>query len=182
MRIAIFSDIHDHVWNLAIALDSISGCDALICCGDLCSPFVIGQIARGFAGPVRIVFGNNDADLFRMTARLPRYPHVHLKGEFFEEEFAGRRVAVNHFPEIALAIARSDGYDAVFYGHNHVFSIATPGARTLAVNPGSIMGAQFDKDGNRTDVAATFAVYDTTNNTAEDCQLAGGAASNSAVP
>jgi putative phosphoesterase len=161
MRIAILSDIHDNVWKLDIALKHVASADALICCGDLCSPFILDQLARGFANPIHIVFGNNDADTFRITSKQPKYPHVRLRGEFFEEEFDGRRVAVNHFDNIALAIARSDLYDAVFYGHNHVFDIRKLGMKTLAVNPGSIMGCQFDGQVQRIEVAPTFAIYDT---------------------
>jgi len=70
MKIAIFSDIHDHIWNLEAALGAIQACDALLVCGDLCSPFIIDQLANGFpARPIHIVFGNNDGDLFRMSRR-----------------------------------------------------------------------------------------------------------------
>ncbi|MCC6392015.1 MAG: metallophosphoesterase family protein, partial [Bryobacterales bacterium] len=89
----------------------------------------------------------------------------------FEEEFGGRRVAVNHFDNIALAIARGGEYDAVFYGHNHVFDIRKLGARTLAVNPGSIMGCRFDAQANRTDVASTFVLYDTETGTAQGYRI-----------
>lgn len=175
MRIAILSDIHDQVWNLDLALSHLAQADAMICCGDLCSPFILDQLGRGFAKPLHIVFGNNDADTFRITSKLSKYPHVRLRGEFFEEEFDGRRIAVNHFDNIALAIARSDVYDAVFYGHNHVFDIRRPGAKTLAVNPGSILGCQFDAQAFRTDVDPTFAIYDTTTGAAQGYRIHAGA-------
>ncbi len=171
MRIAILSDIHDNVWKLAAALEFAADADVMICCGDLCSPFVLDQLARGFSKPLYIVFGNNDADTFRITSKTPKYPHVRLRGEFFEEEFGGRRVAVNHFDNIALAIARGGEYDAVFYGHNHVFDIRKLGARTLAVNPGAIMGCRFDAQANRTDVASTFVLYDTETGTAQGYRI-----------
>jgi putative phosphoesterase len=171
MRIAILSDIHDNVWKLATALEFVADAGVMICCGDLCSPFILDQLARGFSKPIHIVFGNNDADTFRITAKTPKYPHVRLRGEFFEEEFGGRRVAVNHFDNIALAIARGGEYDAVFYGHNHVFDIRKLGARTLAVNPGSIMGCQFDAQANRTDVPSTFVLYDTEAGTAQGYRI-----------
>jgi putative phosphoesterase len=142
----------------------------MICCGDLCSPFILDQLARGFANPLHIVFGNNDADTFRITAKTAKYPHVRLRGEFFEEEFGSRRIAVNHFDNIALAIARGGQHDAVFYGHNHVFDIRTLG-RTLALNPGSIMGCQFDAQANRTDVDSTFAIYDTKSGQAQGYRI-----------
>lgn len=175
MRIAVLSDIHDHVWNLTTALNSIADCDALICCGDLCSPFVLDQLARGFARQMHIVFGNNDADLFRITAKSPKYPNVHLRGEFFEQDFDGKRIAVNHFDNIARAIAAGGAYDAVFYGHNHIYDVRTYG-RTLALNPGSVMGAQFDAAANRTDVEPSWAIYDTSAHSATGFAISNGVA------
>lgn len=171
MRIAVLSDIHDNVWMLDVALQAVAPCDAMICCGDLCSPFVLDQLARGFSKPLHIVFGNNDADTFRITSKAAGYSHVKLRGEFFAEEFAGRKIAVNHFDNIALAIAASGAHDAVFYGHNHVFDIRAVG-RTLALNPGSIMGCQFDSKANRTAVDPTFAIYDTASGTAAGFRIA----------
>lgn len=175
MRVAILSDIHDNVWKLEAALRVVADCDAMVCCGDLCSPFVLDQLARGFTRPLHIVWGNNDADTFRITAKTVKYPHVRLRGEFFEDDFGGRRVAVNHFDNIALAVARGGEYDAVFYGHNHVFDIRRLG-KTLAVNPGSIMGCQFDGQANRTDVASTFAVYDAVTGEARGYRIGEGGA------
>ena len=160
MRIAILSDIHDNVWKLAATLDAIRDADALICCGDLCSPFIVHQMGRGFAGPIHIVFGNNDGDLFRITANARQYEQIRIHGELFRGEFDGRRFAVNHYDSIARAIAASGEYDVVCYGHNHIFDIARIGT-TLAINPGAVMGATFAPDGSRTDVASTFVIYET---------------------
>ena len=159
MKLGILSDIHDHVWNLAAALPALAGCDALLCCGDLCSPFVVHQLGRGFGGPIHVVFGNNDADLFRITANARQYPQLALHGEFFRGEFAGRRVAMNHFDFIAREIAR-EGWDLVCFGHNHTFEITRAGG-CLLVNPGAVMGAVIEPGGGWRAVTPTAAVYDT---------------------
>ena len=160
MRIAILSDIHDNVWKLAAALAHLGGTDAMICCGDLCSPFIVHQLGRGFTKPIHVVFGNNDGDLFRITANARQYEHIRIHGEFFRGEFAGQRFAANHYENIARAIAASGEFDVVCYGHNHVYDIARVGS-TLAINPGSIMGATFAPDGVRTDTVSSFVIYDT---------------------
>lgn len=160
MRIAILSDIHDNVWKLVGALDAVAETDALICCGDLCSPFIVHQMARAFAKPIHIVFGNNDGDPFRIALNARNYAHVQVHGEFFRGEFDGRRFAANHFDNIAREIARSGEFDVVCYGHNHIYDVSRIG-RTLAINPGPVMGATFAADGTRTDVASTFVIYDT---------------------
>jgi len=160
MRLAILSDIHDNVWKLAAALDRVRGADAMIWCGDLCSPFIVHQLGRGFAAPIHVIFGNNDGDLYRITANAARYPHIKIHGEMLQGEFGGKRIAANHYDNIARAIAASGVYDVVCYGHNHVYDVSRIG-RTLAINPGSIMGATFAADGSRTDVPSTYVIYDT---------------------
>lgn len=158
MRLAILSDIHDNVWNLAIALAHLRDCDAMICCGDLCSPFVIDELANGFPHDIHFVFGNNDADQFRITNKTRIHTQVHLHGEFFEAELDGLRIAANHFDYLAKPIAPAGLHDVVCFGHNHVFEIARYG-KTFAINPGSIMGAHFTPDG-RVDVPPAFMVLE----------------------
>jgi putative phosphoesterase len=157
MRVAVISDIHDNLWNLTAAIEHLSAtAEVLICCGDLCSPFVMDLLAR-FPRRVEIVFGNNDADLFRITRKSSERVRVH--GEFFETVLDGKKIAVNHFDYLARPIAASGQYDMVCYGHNHDFSVTRVG-RTLALNPGPIMGARFP-GGQWEDVLPTFAVVDT---------------------
>ncbi len=170
MRIAILSDIHDNVWKLASALDAVQSADAMICCGDLCSPFIVHQLARGFSRPIHIIFGNYDGDLFRITKNAAAYKHIRIHGEWFRGELEGKRFAANHYDNIACAVAASGEFDVVCYGHNHVYSVTRTG-RTLALNPGSIMGATFAADGSRTDVSSTFIVYDTSADSARGFEI-----------
>jgi putative phosphoesterase len=160
MRIAILSDIHDNVWKLDAALKAVRDADVMLCCGDLCSPFIIHQLGRAFRGPIHIVFGNNDGDLFRIAANARHYGHIRLHGELFRDQFDGHRFAMNHYDNIARSLAASGEFDVVCYGHNHLFAIERIG-QTLVINPGAIMGAAFAPDGARTDVASTFVIYET---------------------
>ena len=168
MRIGILSDVHDHLANLAAAIEHLnaSAPEALICCGDLCSPFVVDELKK-FRGAVHIVFGNNDADLFRITRKCDARVQAH--GEFAELQLGGASIAVQHFDNIARPIAKSGEYDLVCFGHNHRISIAREG-RTLAVNPGPIMGVAFGSAGWER-VAPTFLVYDTAEKAVEAWRL-----------
>ncbi len=165
MRLAILSDIHDHVWNLKRALEWINNneIEAMVLCGDLCSPFILGMIQQAFAKPVHLVFGNNDGDPFRITRVAG--PQVVIHGELAELTFdpqkgelrtgwaaEGIRIAVNHFNDIAAGLAASNRYDVVIYGHDHRHRVAyydrTTGKylntsnthTTLVINPGTLMG------------------------------------------
>lgn len=157
MQIGIVSDIHDHLDHLRVAIRFLNErAEAMICCGDLCSPFVMDTL-REFRGPVHIVFGNNDADTFRITRKSDT--RLVLHGEFAELSFDGRRVAIQHFGFLAHPIAESGRYDLVCFGHNHRIGLRATG-RTLAVNPGTLMGYAFGPVGAEK-VPHSFALYDT---------------------
>ena len=159
MRVGVLSDIHDHLWALDAALQLLHDkADVLLCCGDLCSPFVIDELAR-FPGAVHIVFGNNDADLFRITSKAAKYPSLTLHGEFMSAVFGGKRIAMQHFDNLARPLARSGEFDAVCFGHNHQFEISRV-QDCLLLNPGCLLGAQFG-NGRREACRRTVLVYDT---------------------
>lgn len=139
MQLAILSDVHDNIWKLEQTLPLLQDADALIFCGDFCAPFTLKQLAEGFSGPIHAVFGNNDGDRFLLSRIAAGFDHVRLHGEFAELELDGLRVAVNHYPEIARALASSGRYDAVFYGHDHTLHMEQV-AKTHFINPGEIMG------------------------------------------
>jgi hypothetical protein len=160
MNIAILSDIHDNLWNLQFAIQTVqdAGAEVLICCGDLCSPFVIDELVK-FPGDIHIVFGNNDADLYRITSKAAKHAHCYLHGELLETVFDGSRFAVNHFNNIARPLAMSGQYDVVCCGHNHELEIARVG-ECMLINPGPVMGAKFSS-GHWENVEPSFIVYDT---------------------
>ena len=157
MKIAVVSDIHDNVWTLKAALTQLQEANVLLCCGDLCSPFIIGLMAEAFPGAIHVVEGNNEGDWRRITQVAARFSHVQLHGEFFEGEIDGKHVAMNHYPAIALPLAESGRYDLVCYGHDHRFAIERRGS-TLSLNPGALLG--YDPV-SKQDIAATFILYDT---------------------
>lgn len=161
MKIGIISDIHDNVWNLKAALEVVKDSEVLICCGDLCSPFIVDLMADGFTNQIHIVFGNNDGDQYRITNNAIKYDgRVMVHGEFAELNLAGKRFAVNHYPNIARSIAGAGDFDVVCYGHNHIYKVEECG-NTLMINPGAVMGY----DGvNKKVIPSTFVVYDTESN------------------
>ncbi len=153
MLVGIISDIHDNITNIRAAARLLRSAEVIICCGDLCSPFIVDELGKGFAGKdIHVVFGNNDADLFRITLKAGGYGQMALHGEFCELELDGKRFAVNHFDNIARALAKSDAYDVVCFGHNHQVELSQAGATRL-INPGEVFGGLTGK--------ATVVLYDT---------------------
>lgn len=153
MRIAVFSDIHDNIWNLEKALRQVSSYDTGLLCflGDFCAPFTLKQLAEGFPGPIHVVFGNNDGDQFLLGQIAAGFDHVTLHGQFAEVGADGRLIALNHYPDIAKPVAQSGDYDAVFSGHDHK-RYTHRYDNTLWANPGEIMG-RFGEP--------SFGIYDT---------------------
>lgn len=168
MRIALISDIHDHVWNLDAVLHHVQDADALLCCGDLCSPFVLSSIASAFKRPVHVVLGNNDGDLYRIMQIAHRSPHVTVHGELFSQELGGKRIVANHFPNVVELFDTAHA-DVIVYGHDHRFAVER-NAGTLTLNPGAVMGYNPIE---RRDVRPTYIVYDTGSHEAKGFALDG---------
>lgn len=139
MHIAVLSDIHDHLENLRRALQLVHGCGALLCCGDLCAPLTLREMAQGFAGPIHVVRGNNDGDMLIMARVAAETGRVTLYGEYGEIELGGRKIAFVHYPRLAEGLAALGDYDLVCHGHDHTARQLRVG-RTLLLNPGEIMG------------------------------------------
>ena len=164
MRLGILSDIHDNISALRDALARLEGVDTLICCGDLCSPFIINELGQGFTRDIHIVFGNNDGDLFRITKNSLAFPHIQLHGEMAELEFDGCRFGINHYDTIGRVFAASNRYDVVCFGHNHQFEISEVD-QTIVINPGEILGSLSG--------TSTFVTFDTTERRPERHELPG---------
>jgi putative phosphoesterase len=159
MKVAILSDAHDNIWKLGELLEDVgrSGAAVLLFCGDLCAPFTLKQIGEGFGGPVHVVRGNNDGDVLFLTRIANGMDNVTWHGSFAYLELDGRKVAINHYPQIARDQALCGQYELVCYGHDHTANVESLG-KTLLVNPGEVMG-RFGK--------STYAVYDTASGCAE---------------
>jgi putative phosphoesterase len=141
MKLAILSDIHDNIWKLDAALPHLAEAEAVIFCGDLCSPFTLDRLARGAAGrPVHVVWGNNEGDVRLMVKLIAAAGNVALHGQLAELELGGLRVAVNHYPEIARRLAESGAYDLVCYGHDHRAHEERLANGAMLLNPGEVMG------------------------------------------
>jgi len=153
MRIGILSDTHDHLPNIAKAVEAFSrsGVEAVIHAGDFCSPFTLPAFQQLADKGLKMyaVFGNNDGDRALLVQR---------GGDFcsFADgsrvvKLGGRTFAVMHYPDLADDLYRSRAYDVVIYGHNHKLRVEGEGHKLL--NPGTCAGYLAE--------AATIAVLET---------------------
>lgn len=140
MKVAVMSDTHDHIEILEHVIANINkqNPDAILHCGDLCSPFVLDRLSQ-FNGEVHIVFGNNEGDRFRILEVAKKFSSIKLHGELGFIQTENGKVAFTHRPEFARGLASTDDYIAVFYGHTHKKKADQIG-NTYLVNPGDLMG------------------------------------------
>jgi len=140
MRIAIMSDSHDNIWKLEKALPHLAAADVVLHCGDIIAPFMIIRLIKGTGGkPVHLIWGNNDGDKRLLTEVAASTDNIHLHGDYALLDLDGFRVALNHYPQVARALAESGNYDLVCYGHDHTAHAEWVG-NTLLLNPGELMG------------------------------------------
>jgi putative phosphoesterase len=168
MKIAVLSDIHDHLENLEKTLRLVKEqrCEAIIFCGDFCAPFIAPKLT-GPGLPVYAVLGNNDEDQWAIVRNIgaATMTVIPLADEFGEVELDKRLIAFIHYPKLARGLACLGTYDAVFYGHNHQPHQEIVG-KTLLANPGAVCGIHSGKPGK-----ATFGVYETRGKTFEVYEL-----------
>jgi uncharacterized protein len=157
VRIGILSDIHDNLWALEDALRALADTDALLGLGDYCASFTVATIGEGFAGPVHLVWGNNDGDKLAIGRVAAQHPQITLHGEWAKLELGGRKIALVHDPGLGRALAEGERFDLVCHGHDHQRNLTSVG-RTLLLNPGEVMGRR----GVR-----SVACYDTETGTAD---------------
>lgn len=140
MKIGVISDTHDNIWKIQEAIPHLIKTQMIVHCGDLCSPFVVRELAEPLVGlPIHIVWGNNEGDRFFISKVARDFPQVQLHGELAELDVQGLAVAVNHFPRIANALAHSGLYGLVCHGHDHQVREEWVGD-CLLINPGEMMG------------------------------------------
>lgn len=165
MKVAVIADIHENFHNLLKALKMIHDRDVarILCLGDLINGGV-AQILAESGLPVSCVWGNNDGDKMSILG------YVHSAGSTLRMEresygfveIDGRKLFLTHYPDLADPMAKSQEFDAVFYGHDHLRSEKRIGS-CLVVNPGELSS---HKTGT-----ATFAIYDTAQNQVEFVQI-----------
>jgi putative phosphoesterase len=138
MLIGIISDSHDNLPLLKKAVDYCNAVhvDRVLHAGDFISPFCAKELKR-LTAPVFAVFGNNDGE--RAVWRQSSNGWLTLNEHHYEEEWEHQKLLMMHVPEHIEALAISQQYDVIVYGHTHQPEIRKVG-KTLIVNPGECAG------------------------------------------
>ncbi len=159
MLIGIISDTHDNMPALHSAVEILNKRNVghVIHAGDFCSPFTFRALKHlncEFTG----IYGNNDGERLLLqklsNSRLFTPPHI--------LELAGKKIVIMHEHHVVDALADSNHFDLVVYGHTHTPDIRQQG-KTLIVNPGELSGWLYGK--------STIAIADLSTLTAELIEL-----------
>jgi len=140
MKIGIISDTHDQVERIKKAIEILNRekVDRAYHLGDICSPFSL-PLFKDLKCNVKAVFGNNDADIFKLVNRAPENFSFHDR--FFVDEVNGKKICLFHGDpeELAVRLFESGKYELLLRGHNHVAEIKR-NKKTLMINPGNLIG------------------------------------------
>ena len=119
MKLGVMSDSHDNIPNVkrAVALFNELGVDLVVHAGDFIAPFAIDPLGDLNCRVVG-VFGNNDGERIVVAKRFEAIGgEVHPN--LASASLGDKSIAVMHYPELAIPIAKSGDYDIVVYGHTH---------------------------------------------------------------
>lgn len=158
MKIAIISDIHENFHNLILALEEIErqNCEQILCLGDLMNAG-IAKVLSCSTIPVFMIWGNNDGEKAEIT-KVAHYKGSNLSVSLNTYDFLeidNRKIFISHYDDLAIPMANSGLYEAVFFGHTHISSFQKEN-ETWVVNPGEISA-------HKTGIAS-LAIYDTGTN------------------
>lgn len=138
MHLGVMSDSHDNIPNVkrAVALFNELDVDLVVHAGDFIAPFAIDPLGDLNCSVVG-VFGNNDGERIVVAKRFEAIGgEVHPN--LASASLGGRNIAVMHYPELAIPIAKSGDFDIVVYGHTHQIDIQK--SEALLLNPGETGG------------------------------------------
>lgn len=139
--LGLISDTHDNLKAVDQALKIFKDYNVklILHAGDWVAPFTLKRLAQ--AGIKIIgVFGNNDGEK-RLLLEFAKKFNVDLNTEIATININDKNIALIHGTSsiIVEALARSNMFDVVVYGHTHKKELRRIG-KTLLINPGEACG------------------------------------------
>ena len=138
MKIGIISDTHDNLPQIKKAVDIFNQekVELVLHAGDFVSPFTFLEF-KNLNYPLKGVFGNNDGDKLYLQEKFKGI------GELFPEPYQmnqnHKNIVILHKEELIDALAESQKYEIIIYGHTHQTDLRKIG-KTIIINPGECGG------------------------------------------
>ena len=138
MKIGIISDTHDNLPQIkkAVEIFNREKVELVLHAGDFVSPFTFLEF-KNINCPLKGVFGNNDGDKLYLQEKFK------VIGELYPAPYIvkinNKNVIMLHKEKLIDALAESQKYDVIIYGHTHRTDLRKIG-KTLIINPGECGG------------------------------------------
>lgn len=153
MKIGIISDTHDNLAQIKKAVDIFNRekVELILHAGDFVSPFTFLEF-KNLNCPLKGVFGNNDGDKLYLQEKFKGIGEIYSAP--YEAIIDHKNIIMLHKEKLIDALAESQKYDVIIYGHTHRTDLHKIG-KTLIINPGECSGWLSGK--------STIALLDLTN-------------------
>jgi len=138
MKIGIISDTHDNLPQIkkAVEIFNREKVKLVLHAGDFVSPFTFLEF-KNLNCPLKGVFGNNDGDKLYLQEKFKGI------GDLFPEPYQMnlnyKNIVILHKEELIDALAKSQEYEVIIYGHTHQTDLRKIG-ETIIINPGECGG------------------------------------------
>ena len=138
MKIGIISDTHDNLPQIkkAVEIFNREKVELVLHAGDFVSPFTFLEF-KNLACPLKGVFGNNDGDKLYLQEKFKGIGELYP--ESYQTTLDHKNIIMLHKEELINAIAESQRYEVIIYGHTHRIDLRR-NRKTLIINPGECGG------------------------------------------
>jgi len=138
MKIGIISDTHDNLPQIrkAVEIFNREKVELVLHAGDFVSPFTFLEF-KNLNCPLKGVFGNNDGDKLYLQEKFKGIGKLYPAP--YNVKINNKNVVMLHKEKLIDALAESQKYDVIIYGHTHRTDLRKIG-KTLIINPGECGG------------------------------------------
>ncbi len=138
MKIGIISDTHDNLPQIrkAVKVFNREKVELVLHAGDFVSPFTSLEF-KNLNCPLKGVFGNNDGDKLYLQEKFKGIGELYPAP--YNVNINSKNVIMLHKEKLIDALAESQKYDVIIYGHSHRTDLRKI-KKTLIINPGECGG------------------------------------------
>ena len=138
MKIGIISDTHDNLPQIkkAVEIFNREKVELVLHAGDFVSPFIFLEF-KNLSCPLKGVFGNNDGDKLYLQEKFKGIGELYPAP--YNVNINNKNVIMLHKEKLIDALAESQKYEVIIYGHTHRIDLRKIG-KTLIINPGECGG------------------------------------------
>ena len=138
MKIGIISDTHDNLPQIkkAVKIFNREKVELVLHAGDFVSPFTFLEF-KNLNYPLKGVFGNNDGDKLYLQEKFRGIGKLYPTP--YNVKINNKNIVILHKEKLIDALAESQKYDVIIYGHTHRIDLRKTG-KTIIINPGECGG------------------------------------------